>query len=79
MERKSLTPKEEAIVQLVAAGLSNKQIAAELGAGLDTVKKHVSSILRKLQLPNRAAIAAWAAKRGGDYPHQSGAGDGAAC
>lgn len=55
---RSLTPRERDVAERVAAGLLNKQIAAELGIATATVKDHVHRILRKTGLPNRAAIAA---------------------
>ncbi len=53
-----LSPREREIAALVAAGLSNKQIAARESIALATVKAHVHHILVKTGLPNRAAIAA---------------------
>lgn len=53
---KSLTPGEERIARLVAEGLSNPDIAAELYLSRRTVETHVSSILAKLQVRSRAGI-----------------------
>jgi DNA-binding NarL/FixJ family response regulator len=53
-----LSRREWEVVALVAAGLSNKQIARRLVITLGTVKDHVHRILRKTALPNRAALAA---------------------
>jgi DNA-binding NarL/FixJ family response regulator len=53
-----LSPREREVVKLVAAGLSNKQIARKLFLSVATVKDHVHRILVKTSLPNRAAIAA---------------------
>ena len=54
----SLTPREEEIVQLLADGLSNKQIARRLGITDATVKNHVHNILEKLDVSSRGAAAA---------------------
>jgi len=53
----SLTPREREIAGLVAEGLSNKEIAQGLRIGPATVKNHVHSILDKLNVRRRAAIA----------------------
>lgn len=53
-----LTPRENQIAALVAAGCSNKQIARRLGITLATVKDHMHRVLGKTQLANRAALAA---------------------
>jgi DNA-binding NarL/FixJ family response regulator len=45
---------------MVAQGLSNRQIAEELYLSERTIEKHVSKILRKLELSSRTEIAAWA-------------------
>ena len=52
-----LTPRERQVAALVAAGLSNKQIAARLQLTLGTVKHYVHQILDKTGLPSRVAIA----------------------
>lgn len=57
-----LTPQELAVLALVADGLTNRQIAAELFLGEGTVRNYVSSILSKLGVSNRAEAAAYAVK-----------------
>ena len=53
----SLTDRELEVYTLVAQGLSNKEIAERLSLCLGTVKSHVSNILGKLQVNNRAQLA----------------------
>lgn len=55
-----LTDREWEVAMLVARGLSNRQIAAELVLSERTIDTHVSHILRKLAVVSRAQIAAWA-------------------
>lgn len=52
-----LTQREIAVVEQVAAGLDNTEIAAELHMSEGTVRNHISSILRKLGLRNRTQLA----------------------
>lgn len=62
--RESLTERETQTLRLVARGLSNKDIAAELDVSEVTVKTHVSSILSKLNLSSRTQAALFALKEG---------------
>ncbi len=48
-----LTPREQEVLQLLAAGLQNKEIARRLAITLATVKNHVHKILDKLQVKRR--------------------------
>jgi len=49
----TLTPRESEVLELVAQGLANKQIALELDISEHTVKFHISAIYRKLGVTNR--------------------------
>jgi len=59
-----LTPRELAVLRLVAAGQSNRQIADSLGISERTVKFHVTAIFNKLGADNRAQAVALAGRRG---------------
>jgi two-component system, NarL family, response regulator LiaR len=59
-----LTERENEILQLVAQGLTNDQIAEKLVVSERTVRTHVSNILAKLQLANRTQAALYALKEG---------------
>lgn len=60
----AITVREREILALVAAGRANKEIAANLGISEDTVKRHVSHILEKLNVHDRAQATAEAIRRG---------------
>jgi len=60
----SLTPRELEVLERLAQGLQNKEIAAELVISERTVKFHVSAILGKLDAGNRTEAVAIAAQRG---------------
>jgi RNA polymerase sigma factor (sigma-70 family) len=51
----SLTPRQREVLRLLGTGLSNKEIARRLGLSENTVKIHVTAILRSLQVSNRTA------------------------
>ena len=53
---KLLNPRERAVALLIARGLSNKDIARELGLSLGTVKVHVHNILQKLGETSRNSL-----------------------
>jgi two-component system nitrate/nitrite response regulator NarL len=55
-----LTEQEKRIIELIAAGLSNKVIGRELDIAEGTVKVHVKHLLRKLDLRSRVEAAVWA-------------------
>lgn len=56
----SLTPRELEVLRLVAAGSTNKAIAAQLSLSAKTVERHLSNIFTKLDVPSRAAATAHA-------------------
>ena len=60
----ALTEREAEVLQLVARGRANKQIAQELFVGEKTVKAHVSSILTKLGVQSRTQAALYAVRIG---------------
>jgi DNA-binding NarL/FixJ family response regulator len=59
-----LSRREMDILQLITRGLSNKQVAVELGISHQTVKNHMTSILRKLAVNDRTQAAVYALRKG---------------
>jgi two-component system, NarL family, nitrate/nitrite response regulator NarL len=59
-----LTPREREVLDLLALGLSNREIAERLGISFHTVKFHVNSILGKLGAVSRTEVVALAARAG---------------
>jgi DNA-binding NarL/FixJ family response regulator len=59
-----LTDRETEVLRLVVEGLTARQIAARLVLSPRTVENHVQHLLRKLRLPNRAALVRWAIEHG---------------
>jgi LuxR family transcriptional regulator, maltose regulon positive regulatory protein len=59
-----VTPREREVLTLLAEGLTNQQIAERLVVSEHTVHRHVTNILRKLDLPSRTAAAAHAVRSG---------------
>jgi len=59
-----LTSRELQILKLIALGKSNTEIAKELFITLHTVKKHVSSILKKMSVDDRVQVAVKAVREG---------------
>jgi DNA-binding NarL/FixJ family response regulator len=62
--RSALSARERGVLRLVAAGLSNRQIAQTLSISERTVKFHVTALFNKLGADNRAQAVALAAARG---------------
>lgn len=58
-----MTPREREVIDLIAEGLGNKEIADRLRIATHTVKSHVRNIMEKLTLHTRLQIAAYANKR----------------
>lgn len=61
---RSLSAREMEILKLITRGLSNKEIAKALGISRQTVKNHMTSILRKLAVNDRTQAAVYALRRG---------------
>ena len=59
----SLSRREGEIAALVARGMSNRQIAADLTISEHTVANHIAKILKKLSLDSRSQITAWVIER----------------
>ena len=64
MHQSELTSREVEIVEHIASGLSNKQVAAALGIGEATVKTHVNNIMGKLGASDRTHAVTIALRRG---------------
>ncbi len=60
----SLTAREREVLQLIARGHKNREIADELGIAIKTVETHRTKIMQKLDLHNSAELAAYAIRRG---------------
>ncbi len=60
----SLSDRELQIIDLVAAGLTNQEIAAKLEISKRTVDNHISNILTKTKTDNRVALVRWALQWG---------------
>lgn len=60
-----LTPREEQVVALVADGLSNREVARELGLSEHTVKKYLFHIFDKLGISSRVELTLYAMSHGG--------------
>lgn len=59
-----LTPREAEVLQLIAEGQTNKQIAAELGISAKTVEKHRQQVMNKLKIHDVAGLTRYALSKG---------------
>lgn len=59
-----MTPREHEVLQLIAKGLTNREIAAVLGREESTIKVHVKSVLAKLEVNDRTEAVVVAIQRG---------------
>lgn len=60
LEAVRMTQREREVIELIGAGMSNKEIAQRLHIASDTVKSHVRNVMEKLTLHTRLQIAAYA-------------------
>jgi DNA-binding NarL/FixJ family response regulator len=65
-DQSELTFREFQVLQLVAQGLTSREISTLLGVRTGTVNSHVHHILWKLDVSNRTQAAAWAIRNGLD-------------
>jgi two-component system, NarL family, response regulator DevR len=66
---RSLSPQEERILDMIASGMTNREIAARIGLSDKTVKNYVSTILRKLEVARRAEAAAYVSRVRAERAH----------
>jgi RNA polymerase sigma factor (sigma-70 family) len=57
---KSLTEREREVLELIARGMTNKEIARDLCITPNTVKRHLKSLFTKLDVSTRSGASAWA-------------------
>jgi DNA-binding NarL/FixJ family response regulator len=67
-----LSGREQEVLELIAAGESNKAIARQLCICLDTVKHHATNIYTKLDVRNRAEAARWWAEHRDEHRAEGG-------
>jgi DNA-binding NarL/FixJ family response regulator len=58
-----LTDREKEVLQLLAEGRSNKEVAVQLNVGLSTVETHRANLMQKLSLHNTAEIVLYAVRK----------------
>jgi PAS domain S-box-containing protein len=59
-----LTPRAQDVLALVAQGLSDEEVARQIGVSKNTVRNHVSAIYRTIGVRKRSALVVWARERG---------------
>jgi DNA-binding NarL/FixJ family response regulator len=59
-----LTDREKEVLQLLAEGRSNKEVATQLDVGVSTVETHRANLMQKLNLHNTAEIVLYAVRKG---------------
>lgn len=60
----ALTERELEVLRYLALGLTNKELAQNMGISQDTVKEHVQNVLRKIGVADRTQAAVWAVRNG---------------
>jgi DNA-binding NarL/FixJ family response regulator len=55
-ERSSLTERQQAIVELIASGCTDKEVAAHLGMSTSTVHTHLARLFKRFRVHTRAAL-----------------------
>ena len=73
LEAVRLTQRERQVIDLIAEGLANKDIAARLHIAVHTVKSHVHNVLEKLALHSRLEVAAFSRNQGDRSPAEDSA------
>jgi DNA-binding NarL/FixJ family response regulator len=64
MKAVELTSRESEVLQLIAEGYANKQVAAELAISIKTVEKHRQQVMNKLNIHDVAGLTRYAISRG---------------
>jgi len=59
-----LTPRQLDVVHQLTFGLTNREIAQQLGISIETAKEHMQDILRRTGIADRTAVAVWAIRNG---------------
>ncbi|MDA7912673.1 LuxR C-terminal-related transcriptional regulator [Akkermansiaceae bacterium] len=62
--QEALSPRETEVLAQIVSGLSNKEIVANLGISMSTVKHHLERVFTKLRVNDRTQAATAAVKRG---------------